>query len=482
MNRSLVAFMVGRILTVLALLLLIPLLVSFYYQESWAVQEALIKSFCITLACGLLLSIRKPKNMGFYVREGIVVTSLSWVLTAVFGAFPFFLSGAIPSFVDAFFESASGFTTTGSSILNHVEALPHSLLFWRSFTHFVGGMGVLVFALAILPRTAPQTVHLMKAEVPGPTFGKLLSRISSTARTLYIIYTVMTLMLIAILWACGMTVFDACVHAFGTAGTGGFSNHSTSVAYFNSPLIEVVLGIGMLVFGVNFNLYFFMLHRRFREVRQNDELRWYLGVVLGVMVLLLVSLRSVYSDPIWAVKDVFFTVSTIITTTGFGTIDFTQWPLISQLLLLFLMFAGGCAGSTAGGLKIVRIASMFRIAVANVRQIMKPRQMTVVKMEGRNLDANAQNAIGAYLILYVLTFTGIMALVSLENLDFMTTFSAVAGTFNNVGPGLGQVGPTSNFAFLSDGTKVGLALGMIAGRLEILPLLILFLPQTWRLK
>lgn len=482
MNRPMVAFMLGRITMVLALLLLIPLLVSLIYQEAWWVQAAILKSFAITLVAGLALGIHKPKDSSFYVREGIVVTSLSWLVTAVFGALPFFLSGTIPSFVDAFFESASGFTTTGSSILTQVEILPHSLLFWRSFTHFVGGMGVLVFALAILPKTAPQSVHLMKAEVPGPTFGKLLSRISTTARTLYVIYTAMTLVLIVILWACGMSLFDACIHAFGTAGTGGFSSHSTSVAFFENPLIEVVLGIGMLVFGVNFNLYFFILHRRFREVFQNDELRWYLGIVAAVIALLMLSLRTMYDNPVLALKDVFFTVSTIITTTGFGTIDFTKWPLVSQLMLLFLMFAGGCAGSTAGGIKIVRIASMFRIAAANIRQIMKPRMLTVVKMEGKSLDATGQSAIGAYLILYILTFGAVMAVVSLENLDFMTTFSAVAGTFNNVGPGLGQVGPVSNFSALTDTSKIALSLGMIAGRLEILPVLILFHPHTWRLK
>ncbi len=482
MNRAMVAYISGRILLLVAALMTPTLLVSLYYGEGWQLFNSTLVVILLTFAVGMVLSFKKPMNTKFYVREGLVITSLCWLFLAVFGALPFYMSGVVPSFVDAVFESASGFTTTGSSILTDVESVPRSILYWRSFTHFVGGMGVLVFALAVLPDARGQDVHLMKAEVPGPSFGKLVSRLKETARLLYVIYAVFTAVLFITLIIAGMTPFDALLHAMATAGTGGFSTYNASVAAFESPLIEYVLAVGMLIFGVNFYLYYFALRGNIREALKNEELRWYGGIVAVATLLLVLSIYPNYAHFSDCFRDAFFTVSTIITTTGFGTVDFTKWPLFAQLIILLLMFTGACAGSTAGGFKVGRVVRLFKIVRAQFQRTGSPRRITPVIAEGKPMNDQAQHEIGSYLMAYILMFFAILLIVSLDAVDFETAFGAVAGTFNNIGPGLGAVGPKGNFAGLSALSKITLSVGMIAGRLEIFPILILFAPSTWRTK
>lgn len=476
MNKRMILFLLGRLMQMLSFVLLIPLAVAFLYDESSLYKLAFLGAIGVSFLLGLACTIKKPKNELYYVREGIVVTSLGWILISILGALPFLFSGAIPSFTDAFFETVSGFTTTGSSILVDVEALPHSLVFWRSFMHFIGGMGVLVFTLAIVPEASPQSIHLMQAEMPGPEFSKIRSRVRSVAQVLYLIYAAMTLVCIVVFIVLGMSPFDACIHAFGSAGTGGFSNYNDSVAHFGSAKLEYAIGIAMFLFGVNFNLYYFLLVKEPGSFFKSEELRAYVGIVIGATILLAISIIGYSEDNI---RDAFFTVTTIITTTGFGTADFTKWPMFSQLIILALMFIGGSAGSTAGGFKVSRVIGIVRIARSYITKALTPNRIKPVHWEGATMSEQIQIALGGYLALYVLSFFVILTIVSFENRDFTTTFSAVAGTFNNVGPALGELGPKSNFSSLTDLSKWALSIGMIAGRLEIAPLLILFLPATW---
>lgn len=480
MNRRMVLYVTGRVTFVVGLLMILPILVAIIYDEGTNTIYALLQAMVATMAVGAAMAARPPKRRSIYVREGLAITGLSWIMLVIFGSLPYLFTGAIPAIPDAIFETASGFTTTGSSILSEIEALPHSVLFWRNFTVFIGGMGVLVFAVALLPKSSSDDIYLLKSEMPGPTFDKVLSRIRTIARVFYIIYTVLTVVLIAFLMAAGMSPFDAIVHAFATAGTGGFSNKNTSIAAFESVPIELILSFGMLIFSVNFNLYFYALRGRWRDAIRSDELRWFIVIVLAATAAITFNILPTY-DSLWiCIKDVFFNVSTIISTTGFGTVDFCQWPMFSQLVLLILMFIGGCAGSTAGGLKISRVIALVKMGGKKLRQAINPKRVGVIVYEGKPMEERTQNDIALYFILYVITFMLLVVLISFENLDFATTFSAVATTFNNVGPGLGDVGPTGNFGFLSDFSKLVLSFGMVAGRLEIMPLILLFAPSTWR--
>ena len=481
MNRQMVFYVTGKVVFIVGLLMLLPVIVALYYHEGSATLVPLFKAMGITLACGLLLISRSPDNHSIYIREGIAITGLSWLLTIFFGAMPYIFSDAIPSVVDAFFESASGFTTTGSSILTNVEAMPRSLQFWRSFSHFIGGMGVLVFAIALLPKSSGENIHLMKSEMPGPSFEKVLSRVHEVARVFYTLYAVLTVILFFILIFAGMTPFDAIIHAFGTAGTGGFSNYNSSIASFHSSLIEMILAIGMLIFGVNFTLYFYALRGHPKTLFKSEEFHWYIGIVTIAVAGLFFTTMHLYDGSLGTcLKDAIFTVSTIITTTGFGTVDFTQWPLISQFIVLSLMFVGGCAGSTAGGLKVSRLITLVKMFYKKIQQAINPKRITVVTYEGKSMNERAQNDIALYFLLYVFIFVAMVLLISFENLDFATTIGSVAATFNNVGPGLGVAGPTSNFSEFTDFSKIVFSFGMIAGRLEILPLILLFAPSTWR--
>lgn len=475
-----VGFVLGRLLQIEAALMAIPLIVSLIYDEPIEYTLSFLVVGAVSAIIGYLLTIRPPKIKSLYAKEGFVIVSLSWLLLSIFGALPFVLSGDIPSFVDAFFETASGFTTTGASILDDVEALSHSMLFWRSFTHLIGGMGVLVFALAVLPRTESESVHIMKAEVPGPTFGKLVSKLSDSARYLYIIYLVLTVVIIGLLYVAGMPLFDSFIHAFGAAGTGGFGMRNGSIAPYDSVAIEVILGIAMLIFGANFNIYFLMITKHFKESIQSEELKWYGGFVVGSIVLITAHLTVLYHNFGDALRHSFFAVTSIITTTGFATDNFGDWPLFSRIILLFLMFVGGMAGSTGGGIKVSRIAIMIKTAFAELKRNAYPNRIISMHFEKKPLEGRVIKAVVNYLVVYIMVFAVILLIISLELPDFTSAFSAVAATFNNIGPGLGVVGPAASYSFLNDFNKLVLSIAMIMGRLEIFPILILFSPGIWR--
>lgn len=480
MNFSMLGFVLARILFIEAGLLSLPLVVSFLYREPWGNRMAYVITMGLLLVAGFLLQLGKKRDRRFYMREAFVMVGLSWILLSFFGGMPFYFSGQIPSFIDCFFETASGFTTTGSTILTQIESLSPSMLFWRSFTHFVGGMGILVFALAVLPRMSTDSVQIMKAEVPGPRFGKLVSKLSVTAKILYMIYIGMTAILTIFLMFGGMNLFDALIHAFGAAGTGGFSNKANSIAYFNSSYIEMVLAVAMVIFGMNFNLHYFILIGQSKDVLKNEELRWYLSIILLAVLLITLNIQGMYKGILESLRHSFFAVSSIMTTTGYSTVDFGSWPLFSKMILLALMCIGACAGSTAGGLKVSRVTILAKSSLAEIKRMRQPKRVISVSHEHEAMSGRSLGSVGSYFIIYMVIVFFLILLMSLDLKDFPSIISSVLATFNNIGPGLGQVGPTGNFAALSDGSKLLLSFAMIAGRLEIFPILILFLPSTWK--
>ena len=482
MNKRMIGFVIGRLLLLEAMLMVLPLGVSFIYGESLKYKGAYFGVIMLLIAMGLVLSFKSPENMSIQGREGFVIVALSWILMSAFGALPFVITKEIPSFIDAFFETVSGFTTTGSSIITDLSLISRSNLFWRSFTHLVGGMGVLVLVLAIFPKHSPGSVHVMKAEVPGPTFGKLVSKLSATARVLYKIYLVMTGIMIVLLMLGGLDWFESSLLAFGTAGTGGFGVRNGSILPYNSAYVDMVLAVGMLVFGVNFNIYYFILIGKVKEALSNEELKYYLIIVGAAVALIFINISTTYKSMGHALRDIFFTVSSIITTTGFSTADFGKWPVFSQTVLLLLMFFGACAGSTAGGLKISRVIMMAKMFVAEIKQMISPNRVVSIKYEHKPLDSKVKKGVANYFIVYIGIFTVLLLVVSMTTDDFLTAFSAVAATFNNIGPGLGKVGPAFSFADMTDVSKIFLSFGMLAGRLELFPMLILFAPETWKIK
>ncbi|MFR3817921.1 MAG: TrkH family potassium uptake protein [Fusobacterium varium] len=480
MNNKMVRYVIGHILKLETAFMLIPLALSFFYHESFIVKKSYIFTIILLLISSLLISKKVPENQKIYAKEGLVIVSISWIALSLFGALPFVFSNRIPSFIDAFFETVSGFTTTGASILSNVEALEHSLLFWRSFTHLVGGMGVLVLALAILPKNTNQSLHIMKAEVPGPTFGKLVAKMSYNSRILYMIYIFITIIIIILLKLGGMPLFDSVVHAFGTVGTGGFGIKNSSVAYYNSSYIDYVLGIGMLLCGMNFNLFYALLLKNYKQVFKNEELKYYCSIVVLAIIAIVINIAPAYKNSNRLFRDVFFTVSSVITTTGYSTVDFDAWPVFSKTVLLFLMFVGGCAGSTAGGLKVSRIAILFKTVVGEFKKIGTPNRVINIKMDKKVITKELSSGISTYLMLYITIFLIAILCVSWDSPNFISAFSAVAATFNNIGPGMGIVGPTSNYASFSNINKLILSLVMLLGRLEIFPILILFSPSLYK--
>ncbi len=477
MNRRIVFNILGRILVSEAVLLLLPIIVALIYGES------AVFAFLITVATALVLGVPlalfvKPKNHVIFAKEGFLIVSLAWMVMSAVGALPFVISGEIPSFIDAFFETVSGFTTTGSSILTDVEAMSKSLLFWRSFTHWVGGMGVLVFIMALMPNIADRSIHIIRAEMPGPVVGKLMPKVKDTAKILYLIYIVMTFILIVLLILGGMPVFDSFVHAFGTAGTGGFGIKADSVASY-SPYIQWVLTIFMLIFGVNFNLYYLILIRRFKSVFKSTELWVYLGIVAISTGLVCANTFPMYGNFSDSFRNSVFQISSIITTTGFTTADFNLWPELSKTILITLMFVGGCAGSTAGGLKISRIVMMFKTIRREIKHLLHPRSVASVTFEGKRVDEETLSSTTNYFATYMFCFFFILIILGFDKTDFVTDFSAVTACFNNVGPGLGAVGPTSSFAEYSNISKIVLSFAMLFGRLEIYPMIIALSPRTW---
>jgi len=472
-----IGYYIGRILLVEAVLMLLPGLVALLYGEP--LRPFLLTAFLLA-AVGALLGARRPARTTIFARDGFAVVALAWLLMSAFGALPFVFSGDIPRFVDAFFETVSGFTTTGASILTAVEPLSRAGLFWRSFTHWVGGMGVLVFVMAVMPMSGGQGMHLMRAEVPGPSVGKLVSRMGDTAKILYGIYAAMTVILIALLLLGGMDLFDACIHAFGTAGTGGFSCRNLSVGAYNSAYFDVVIGIFMLAFGVNFNLYYFLLIRKFRDVFRSEELRVYLLIVAAAVIAIAVNVTEMYGSFALSLRHAFFQVSTIITTTGYATVDFNLWPTFSKGILVVLMFVGACAGSTGGGIKVARLVILGKASLADMKKMLHPNAVTAVRFEGKPLTERNVRSVYQYLAVYILLFVLSFLLLSLEGFDLVTTFTALAACINNIGPGLEVVGPMGNYAAFSTAGKLLLSFNMLLGRLEIFPMLLLFAPSIWR--
>ena len=455
-----------------------PLLVSLSYRQEDA--PAFAASILITALAGLLMSRVETAGHHLYARDGFAIVALGWLLVSLFGAVPFVLSGAIPSPVDAFFESVSGFTTTGASILPQVEGLPNGVLFWRSFTHWMGGMGVLILMLAVMPYGS-NTVSILKAESPGPSPEKFVPKMKQVAKILYLIYGALTALEIVFLLAGGMPLFDSMIHAFGTAGTGGFSNKNLSVAAYHSAYLEMVIAVFMLLFGVNFTLYYFLLKKNFKAVARDEELRFYFSVVAASILLITFDLCRVASYPVGdALRYSSFQVNSIVTTTGFSSVDFAKWPVFSQAILVLLMFLGPSSGSTGGAIKMVRIVVLFKVARREVAKIIHPNSVYTVRLNGRTVPETTLSGILTFFFLYITAFTLSALIVSADGKDLISSFTAVAATLGNIGPGLKIVGPLGNFGSFSVLSKLVFSFCMILGRLEILPVLLILAPASWR--
>ncbi|NLV36729.1 MAG: TrkH family potassium uptake protein [Clostridiaceae bacterium] len=479
MNFRMILRTLGIVLCGEAALMIPSLIVSLIYgQED---TRAFLISISILLVVSFILYRVKPVTTEIYARDGFAIVSLSWFLVAFFGALPFVLSGAIPSFIDAYFETVSGFTTTGATILKEVESLPRGILFWRSFTHWVGGMGVLVLMLAVLPSVKATSIHIMQAESPGPSPGKLVPKIRETGKILYLIYFAMTAILIACLLLAGMPLYDSLVHAFGTAGTGGFSMRNTSIGAYNNVAIEVIITIFMFIFGVNFSLYYQSLKGNIRTFLRDGEFRLYLGIVLASILLITLDLNAnVFNTIGESLRHASFQVSTIISTTGYSTTDFNLWPSFSKAILVLLMFIGASAGSTAGGIKCIRIVLLFKVIRREILKIVHPRSVHVVKVNGKAVDEEMLSGVTVFFFAFIMIFASAVLLVSLDGKDMVTNFTAVATSIGNVGPGLGIVGPMGNFSSYSLLSKIVFSFCMITGRLEIFPVLLLFAPSFWK--
>ncbi len=467
------------IILIEAVLMLIPAFVGLICHEPLSARAFMLSAFTAA-AAGAFLAFVPAEGSNIYAREGFAIVGISWILLSIFGCLPFVISGQIPSFVDAFFETVSGFTTTGSSILTEVEALDNSMLFWRSFTHWVGGMGILVFGMIIVPLGGKRSMHLLRAESPGPSSEKLVPKMRDTATILYGLYIILSLILLLLLLAGGMPLFDSLINVFGTAGTGGFSNHSASIAYYDSEYFDIIIGVFMLLFGVNFNIYFLVLLRRFREAAGSEELHWYLGIVAFAVITIAININSLYGSFHQAVRHSFFQVSSVITTTGFATMDFNQWPQYSRTILVLLMFIGACAGSTGGGLKVSRVLILIRTARRGMHKMLHSHSVERVRFGGRITEEETISACMVYLTVYCLIMAASVVLVSLDNFPFEDNFTAVVACLNNIGPGLGMVGPAGNFASFSALSKLVLSFDMLAGRLELFPILLLFSRSTWK--
>lgn len=478
MNFRLISSILGHVILLQSVLMLPACLTGFLYGEQ---HDALIylgvSVFCLLL--GLCLRLTKPKSRTFYAREGFIVVSLSWIIISLIGALPLYFSGAIPSFTDALFEIISGFTTTGSSILTDVESLSHCNLFWRSFSHWIGGMGVLVFILAIMPMAGGSTMNLMKAESPGPSVGKLVPKIQHTAFLLYAIYLTMTIIEIILLLLGGMPLFDSLCHAFGTAGTGGFGIKGDSIAGY-STYLQNVITVFMFLFGVNFTFYYYILIRKVRNAFGLEEVRWYFLIFAGAVLLISLNLTADGASFLPSMQTAAFQAASVMTTTGYATADFNTWPLFSRIILILLMFIGACAGSTGGGIKVSRMMLYVKQARKELMQQIHPRQICIIKMDKKEVEHTTVRSCNVFLMAYFLVFAASLLFISLDNFDFTTSFTAVVATLNNIGPGLNMVGPVGNFSEFSNLSKYVLMFDMLAGRLEILPMLLLFHPATWK--
>lgn len=477
MNYRVISYVLGCVINIEAAAMILPILCAIAYNEptKWVFGACAL----ICLAIGLPLTAVKPKNKTIFAKEGFVIVALSWIVMSLLGAIPFYASGCIPDFIDAFFESASGFTTTGASILANVEVMPKSILFWRSFTHWIGGMGVIVFLVALLPLSGGDNLHMIRAESTGPAVGKLVPRVKTTAKILYGIYISLTLIEILLLRFGGLDWFESLALSFGTAGTGGFSLKNSGIAEYSS-YVQNTITVFMALFGIDFTFYYLILMRKFKAALKMEEVRIYIGIILVSIIVICFNTRGMYPSFGKTLKHSAFQVSSIITTTGYSTVDFELWPQISKTILLFLMFGGACAGSTGGGIKVSRIVILFKSIIKEIKVLTHPKSIVKVKLNGRVLEHDTLRVVNVFFISYMLLYAIILFIISMDNLDFTTNFSAVVATLSNIGPGFSQVGPTSNFSVFSPVSTFVLTIAMLIGRLEIFPMLILFSPRTWK--
>lgn len=479
MNYSIVLYILGCVLKFESAFLVLPALVGLIYREHASVSYLAVAVLCLIL--GVLLTHKKPRSTNLYTREGFVAVALSWIIMSIFGAIPFVLTGDIPFYVDALFETISGFTTTGSSILIDVESISKASLFWRSFSHWIGGMGVFVFIMAILPMMGGSTMNLMKAESPGPSVSKLVPHVKDTAKILYGIYIAITICEATILRALGMPLFDSLTTTFGTVGTGGFGIRNDSIAGY-SPAIQITITVFMILSGINYTDYFYILTGKIKELFKIEEVRWYLAIIFGSVAVITWNVRSLYPTFSETLRHAFFQVGSIITTTGYATTDFDLWPALSKTLLVTLMFIGACAGSTSGGIKVSRILILLKTIRKELSLIIHPRQVKKIRMDGHPVDHETLRSANVFLVVYFVLLLTSMLLISVDEFDFSTNFTSVVTVLNNIGPGLNLVGPTQNFSIFSPFSKFVLMFDMLAGRLELFPMMILLMPSTWKRK
>ena len=479
MNYSIVLYILGCVLKFESAFLVLPALVGLIYREHASVSYLAVAVLCLIL--GVLLTHKKPRSTNLYTREGFVAVALSWIIMSIFGAIPFVLTGDIPFYVDALFETISGFTTTGSSILTDVESISKASLFWRSFSHWIGGMGVFVFIMAILPMMGGSTMNLMKAESPGPSVSKLVPHVKDTAKILYGIYIAITICEATILRALGMPLFDSLTTTFGTVGTGGFGIRNDSIAGY-SPAIQITITVFMILSGINYTAYFYILTGKIKELFKIEEVRWYLAIIFGSVAVITWNVRSLYPTFSETLRHAFFQVGSLITTTGYATTDFDLWPALSKTLLVTLMFIGACAGSTSGGIKVSRILILLKTIRKELSLIIHPRQVKKIRMDGHPVDHETLRSANVFLVVYFVLLLTSMLLISVDEFDFSTNFTSVVTVLNNIGPGLNLVGPTQNFSIFSPFSKFVLMFDMLAGRLELFPMMILLMPSTWKRK
>ncbi len=479
MNKRLTFHLVGVVVRVVGVLMALPLVVSLILRSGDTIP--ILIAMLITVAAGSALALIKPRRDTLRPREGFAIVAFSWILVSFFGGLPFFFSGYIPSLIDCFFETVSGFTTTGSTILTDVEALPRGLLFWRSFTHWGGGMGVLVLSLALIPKMGARSIHLMRAESPGPSTDKLVPRVASNAKILYGIYVVLSVIMVVALLLCGLPLYDAVVHMFGAAGTGGFGVYNSSIAWYNSAAVDVVIGVFMALFGVNFSLYYYIITRNWKVALKNSELQTYLGLLLGVSVVIALNIMPQYGGRFFtALRYSFFQCSSIMTTTGYATADFDAWPQLSRCLLVMLMIIGASAGSTGGGIKVIRLQLLLKSLMRDIRRTVHPKSVNTIKLDGHTVDESILSGVQGFFFAYALVLVVATVIVSFDGFSFETNVTAVIATLSNIGPGLGTVGPTGNFAAFSNVSKLVLSMCMLIGRLEIFPILMLLDPDAWK--
>ena len=478
MNYKLILKLIGNVLRIEALFMLFPLIVSFIYdsEDHWAFMWSIL----ILAVTGTMLALLKPEDNNFRARDAFAVAGFSWLLFSLFGALPFYFSGCFNSFIDCVFESISGFTTTGASILTNVEVLPKGILFWRSFSHWIGGMGVLMFMMAVMPSLNASSVNLLRAESTGPSPDKIVPKIHETAKIMYLIYLAMTVLLIVLLYIAGLPIYDSLINAFSTAGTGGFASMNASIGAYNNITAEVIITVFMFLFGINFSLYFILLGRNFIKFIKDEELKIYVGIVIAAILIIAINISGFYGGIAEALRHSSFQISSIISTTGFSTADFNLWPTLSQVILVFLMLTGCCAGSTGGGMKLVRFILLFKAVKIELSRIFHPQSVKAVTINGKKVNHDIVSKTASYFFIYFAIFVASVMLISIEGKDIASSTTAVIASLSNIGPGLGIVGPNGNYSVFTSFSKIILSFCMIAGRLEFFPILVLFSPPVWR--